>query len=257
MRLPFKIAAALAFIAAVPLLMAPTGGYPSFGRFAGAIVSGTLTNSACGSLAANSALCVTSVADSGAINIAATGTPSVNQYPVIIQGNSVAGKSSGLLILAGTNASDAGLVVSNSANNANAVTIFGDGSIGGNLFTTTTQTATATGCTTSPTVSVITTRAGNTVTGYIGAGGISCTSNATSFTLTGALPVALEPTVAQVDLVRVSDSGGANLGCMTVSPGSTTLGFNLISTLTTGCSAFTASGTKGVSGGVSFSYTLK
>lgn len=116
--------------------------------------------------------------------------------------------------------------------------------------TTGSYTATATGCTTSPTITIEYVRIGNIRSLYIPA--ISCTSNATSFTLTGG-PTDVRPTSAAGSSVLssytnngVADAGGiASMG----TDGTLTLGF-VNSGATLFFTSWTSSGTKAISASV-------
>ncbi len=111
-----------------------------------------------------------------------------------------------------------------------------------------TYTGTATGMTTAPTGTFKYTLIGNAV--ILDMPAITGTSNATTFTITGA-PVAIRPTTAKEIIVRISDNGGAQ----TISLG--TMGTNGTLTLYTNAAggAFTNTGTKTIET-LSSSYTL-
>lgn len=107
--------------------------------------------------------------------------------------------------------------------------------------TSTTATGTVTGCTTAPTTTVRLTKIGSVVFGSID--NFSCTSNALSLTLTGAIPVAYQPArFLRSCTLSVMDNGSTTPGCIEVSAASSTL------TLTRGDgSSFNASvSTKGL-----------
>lgn len=115
---------------------------------------------------------------------------------------------------------------------------------------TTTQTGTIVGCTTSPTVSVITVKQGNVVTGYVNAAGFtSCTSNTAALTVTGALANA--PAQSQIaGVTEIQNNSTNSIGCLHVTAGTTTLTYDVLCT-----SGFTPTGTKGILNGA-FSYLL-
>jgi hypothetical protein len=146
------------------------------------------------------------------------------------------------------------------ANGGTGITAFGTGvatALGANtagsggiaLITTGSYTATATGMTTAPTASIAYNVIGNFVHCSLQST-ITGTSNATTFTLTGA-PVGIRPGSSRIFLMRVQDNGAAvtyGRGVMD-SAGTITLA------LTPSGTAFTASGTKSVQA-FEFSYLL-
>lgn len=100
-------------------------------------------------------------------------------------------------------------------------------------------TATLTGCTTSPTQTVVYSRSGPFVTLNMAAGNLVGTSNTTACTFTG-LPAALQPGRAQRCAVMLEDNTAFLMGSVTLAAGSGTV------TLVRGDNAaFTAAGTKG------------
>lgn len=113
-----------------------------------------------------------------------------------------------------------------------------------------TFTGTLTGCTTSPTAQFNWTRAANTITVDFSAG-ISATSNTNAMTITGA-PAGIAPVRAQLVLCRIIDNGTTQLGCVVMNAGSSILTFSVGAT----AAVFTTSGTKGLTGGLSFTYSL-
>lgn len=115
----------------------------------------------------------------------------------------------------------------------------------------TTATGTVTGCTTAPTTTVRYNKVGNIVVGEVD--GVTCTSNATSFTMTGAVPAAFQPARNQVIPCSLQDNTTAagDYYCV-FSNGSTTLTF----TKDGNGSGFTASGSKGTATNTTFSYIL-
>ena len=108
-------------------------------------------------------------------------------------------------------------------------------------------TATATGMTTSPTGTINYSIVGNTVT--LDIPNISGTSNAITFTLTGA-PAEIRPATDKDLIARVTNNGSGAVGFLRVK---TTGVLELYATISG--SSFTASGTKAVATG-SFTYTL-
>lgn len=127
-------------------------------------------------------------------------------------------------------------------------------------FTSSSYTATATGCTTSPTTTVLYTVIGAPPNGMVTLrfAPISCTSNATTFTLTGA-PAAIRPSTTNmccgtVDGSSVSDNGAAqsgNIGVFMDTSGVLNFTRNSVGT------GWTAAGNKGFSNGVVYSYPLQ
>lgn len=115
--------------------------------------------------------------------------------------------------------------------------------------TTGTYTATLTGCTTSPTVTVRYVITGSTVTIYVPS--VNATSNATSCTLTGA-PAAIRPTRDQgFAVVLVQDNGTPALGLARM----LTTGTIDLRPGSFGATAWTAAGSKG-NDHFNLSYTL-
>jgi hypothetical protein len=108
-------------------------------------------------------------------------------------------------------------------------------------------TATLTGCTSSPTITVYYTRIGNQV--ILSSEGVSGTSNTTSMTLTG-LPLFLYPATNKVQAHLVTDSGSGYSGRVDVTSSGLIVFYRDAST-----GGFTASGIKGVAG-LTASYTI-
>lgn len=121
---------------------------------------------------------------------------------------------------------------------------------GSNLtaYSSSSYTGTYTGGTTSPTATIKYVLVGSLV--VLDIAPITFTSNATTFTITGA-PAAIRPASTKVFLVRVSDNGGAVL----VAAGQMNSSGVLSLFATPAGGAFTASGTKAVSD-CEVSYTL-
>ena len=114
-----------------------------------------------------------------------------------------------------------------------------------------TSTATVTGCTTAPTTTVRLTRHGNNVLCVIDA--VTATSNATTFTLTSALPAAYQPARAQSITVWAQDNGADTICSVVLAASSGTLAFGKGSGASGG---FTNSGTKGLAETIAFTYML-
>jgi hypothetical protein len=110
-------------------------------------------------------------------------------------------------------------------------------------------TGTGTGFTTSPTTTIYYARVGSTVTMNVDSA-ISATSNATTFTITGA-PSAVIPTRDQDVYVDVVNNGAASTGRARIKASTGTIEFYLAQ-----FAAFTNSGTKGTSGRLTFTYAL-
>lgn len=105
--------------------------------------------------------------------------------------------------------------------------------------TTTTATGTATGCTTAPTGTLRYVKQGNMVT--LSSDGVTaCTSNSTSFTLTGAVPAGFQPARTQQCMTMVVDNGVGVSGRALLSAASSTLTLRVVST----SGDFTNSGSK-------------
>lgn len=112
----------------------------------------------------------------------------------------------------------------------------------------TTATGTVTGCTTAPTTTVRYVKIGNLVTGSIDT--VACTSNAITFSLTGAVPAAMQPTRLQQSCTISATDNAANFtgACAQFSSGSTTM------TIVKVPGNFTAAGVKGLNDGTTFAY---
>ena len=119
-----------------------------------------------------------------------------------------------------------------------------------------TYTGTATGLTTSPTGTIRYERVGNLVTICISLGNFTGTSNATSFTITGALPASCTPTRGQkfaLPYGALTNNGAAvSDGGVTVGSSSTVITLEKDGTP----AGFTNSGTKAVATTISFTYIL-
>lgn len=113
---------------------------------------------------------------------------------------------------------------------------------------TTTITGTVAGCTTAPTTTVRYARNGNVAT--LSIDGFSCTSNATSFSLTGAVPVGFRPVRQQFCMTRLTDNAVNQAGLILVNSGTSTLTFSLLS------GTFTAANGKSVTDGAACTYLL-
>lgn len=119
-----------------------------------------------------------------------------------------------------------------------------------------TATLTITGCTASPTGTLTWARVGKVVTATIPA--ITCTSNATSFTMTG-WPSAIQPAALTQNLYTpFAENAGSTLqAAITVTAASGTLTFGTISaTGTISTTGWTASGAKGLSTAQTVSFQL-
>jgi len=201
-----------------------------------------------------------------------------NQWSGLIQGNTTTGQSYGLLMQAGTNASDYCFDFTNAAGNTNILRGYGEGSIvagaatgankgagtinvsGGYYVNGTailagssgTFTGTLTGCTTSPTGTCAYAIAGNVCTLFVAS--ITGTSNTTAMTITG-LPSAAQPTRTQLLMppLDACENGGAVVGTISMSvAASGTITF-LLGNSTTG---FGNTLVKGVATGFTVSYLL-
>ena len=201
---------------------------------------------------------VSSASGSALTNVQAS---SASASPAITATSSAAtGSNNGELIQAGTNGSDYGLKVQNSAGTITGLLVNGLGvtqiyetlaSINTDKNAATvdsgTFVGTLTGCTTSPTATFNWTRSGNVITIDCNAGVVG-TSNTTSMTITG-VPAALQ------------SARGVNVACTiedntAVLIGSVNPGFSGQLQFAKPAGNFTNSGTKGVPGNTCFSYPL-
>lgn len=128
------------------------------------------------------------------------------------------------------------------------------GSLSTQTSSTTTGTATATGCTTSPTTTTRFTRIGNIVVFMIDTS-VSCTSNATTFTLTGGVPAAYRPARNQ-GINAVCTNNNTVISCvMTVTAASADVTMLPVLGTSFSPSGWTNSGTKAVNS-ITGSYML-
>ncbi len=135
-----------------------------------------------------------------------------NSYSTVINGSGTTGQSYGLLIEAGSNSADHAFTVVNVSDSVEYFDIRGDGKISGGGITAGglvdmtpdqgTFTASATGFTTTPTMTVSWSKMGNIVT--LSFVGLSGTSNANTFTLTG-LPAEIQPSTLTTTSPVVAD----------------------------------------------------
>jgi hypothetical protein len=117
-----------------------------------------------------------------------------------------------------------------------------------------TFTGTLTGCATAPTATFNYAIAGNTATIYLLAG-FAATSNATTCTVTG-LPAALTPANSVFVSATCIENNGT-IGNQAAAVSGTTLVLSNTVAAGNAAGAFTATGTKGLSGGFSMTYPLK
>jgi hypothetical protein len=237
----------------------------------------TLASNGSSRISIGSAGNITANAPSSGVGVTASGVN--GNYAMQLNGNSTTGGSRGLLILAGTNSSDAALAIANQPNTVNFLNILGDGSIivgaptgsgcGGGCLnaqdvrvnnvsvgttTTGTFTGTFTGFASANTGTCTWTKTGNTVTLFMPA--TLATSNATTFTMTG-LPSAIQPaTLTQsVALTGDTQSGGS------VSTGAAAVFTAASGTVTFhtggGASNWASSSNKGWSVGTSVTYSVQ
>jgi hypothetical protein len=137
---------------------------------------------------------------------------------------------------------------------ANQIAIALGGASGGQIAQTT-STGTFTGCTTAPTTTLRLVRVGNHVICSIDAQ--TATSNAGTFTLTGAIPALYQPARNQLCPVYLTDNSNNLLGMALISSGSTTLNFTGVFSGAGGAiAAFTAAGVKGINGGTVLSWQM-
>lgn len=129
-----------------------------------------------------------------------------------------------------------------------------DSLISSKFYTEGSFTATLTGCTTSPTVTVKYVRIGKAVTLDIPS--VSATSSSSSATLTG-LPAGLKPSGSyQTMMVGVYDNGNAKAGGIQISAGDGTMSLTINTGTTYSTNGFTTSGTKGLPFDHAITYTL-
>ena len=116
----------------------------------------------------------------------------------------------------------------------------------------TTSTATLTGCRTAPTTTARLDKVATEVTVHLDAQ--SCTSNAASFTLTGALPAGYTSARDTCYPVSIIDNGKHSIGNVCAVAGTSTLRFAVASADPAVGGGFTDSGTKGI-GPITFTFT--
>lgn len=235
--------------ALVPALMAPSGGgFPSQPTFQAATINGSLRVGS--SAATNSTSPLNSVAadnqidlynPSGAVDEKhATWRHTGHNFCLSLWSDSFGTNSNPLCL------TQAGTVVSSIDFTGTALTLNGTALP---TSTTTTSTATITGCTTAPTTTVRLSKIGAMAT--IGVDGLTCTSNTTALTLTGAIPAAFQTTRTMCGTFPNSDNSVSQIGTICLAPASGTLTFGT----NTSTGNFTAAGVKGVavtnSGGTS------
>jgi hypothetical protein len=250
------------------------------GQTGGLLLSANLSSIA---LKITSAGNVTVNAPSSGSALTVNGSAGVDALTV--KASSSSGNSFGAIISGGTTSADNALRVFNQATTVPFLQVFGDGGVtvgsptGGDqglgtlnatgLFvngvavgagsTNGTFTGTMTGITGSPTSTGSYSVSGKTVTLSFAAQ--TGTSNATSFTITG-LPAAIQPATGQYGSTNVgfTDNSVANkLGGIFVSAGGVATFYLVtdnITVITGGASNWTASGTKGFSGQLTFHYSL-
>lgn len=186
-----------------------------------------------------------------------------NQYAALIQGVAGAGTSLGLLIQAGTNASDAGLAVTDPTGATVYFEVFGNaaikarGSVAAALVDMSPDASTFTGTLTgvsSGSGTCVWARNGNHVTLFFPA--MTGTSNSTSFTMTG-LPAAIQP--ARTQTVQIPD--GVMFDNGTIQNSGIAAQFTAASGTVTflkgsGSGNWTAASTKGFNIGCTVSYLL-
>ena len=229
--------------------------------------------------AGGTALALT-VISTGAVNIAAPSSGTsltlsagvANSAVMLASGNATAGQSFGPDFRAGTNSSDAALVVRNQSGATDYLRVRGDGQSfiyepsfsaaalkNAATYEQGTYTGTVTGGTTAPTVTVRYSRAGGVVTLQVPT--VSVTSNAVTFTLTGA-PAGIRPT-STADIASavwaMEDNGTAVAGGSVLIDTSGTLTFFKPAAVVS--NTWTNAGTKAignpaVSMGISFTYSL-
>jgi hypothetical protein len=254
--------------------------------------SGTLGPSATRGLlwGASGAVIVTAPAANNISLLVSGATNTSNTFTMEVASGTATGMSSGLLVMAGTNATDTSLDVRNSSGATNYLVVSGDGGTvvgapaGGNkgvgtinaqsLFvngnpvaSTGTFTGTLTGCTTSPTQTFHYSVSGNNVTISLASGvTLVGTSNTNQMSLTG-LPSILQPNLgAPVVFCECENNTNSNV-CSALISGSTVI-FSPITIITAfvngnisagaggaGTGGFVNSGTKGLISGFTITYS--
>lgn len=200
---------------------------------------------------------VSSASASAFTNLVAS---SSSATPAISASSSAAtGSNNGVLIQAGTNGSDYGLKVQNSAASITGLQVLGTGVT--QIYDTLdginavknaagidsgTFVGTLTGCTTAPTATFNWTRVGGLVSIDCNAG-VTATSNATTMTITG-VPAALVSARGTNNTCLVENSGANVIGWANMGT-SGQITFNMIGN-------FTNTGTKGVPGNTAFVYSI-
>lgn len=241
------IAAAAALAAVLPLLMAPSGGFPSRPTFQAVTVVGNATGASCGA-GGGTALCVKGFQ---------------NAASLIVDGSSTTGQSLGLATLAGTNSSDYSLLVMNQAGTSTYLKVDGAGNITTPNAASTpwnvtgTYTATlSTGCTTTPTATAKWARAGSIVTIAFGSFG-TCTSNSTLRSLDASVPAGERPSSTQDVVIGYAEDNGAKVPavCARVQT-SGVIDFDTGGTTGGSCAGanWTSSGTTGFGSGFTITY---
>ncbi len=144
---------------------------------------------------------------------------------------------------------DGGAVTWSFNPNTNEISAVASGG-GGISETSGTYTGTLTGCATAPTTTVKWVKTGSKVTITIAA--VTAVSNANTFTITGSMPASIQPATLQyVAVSPIEDNGGFVFQAAAgVAPGSSTITFGINGS----AAGWTASGTKGVSSNISFTY---
>lgn len=144
---------------------------------------------------------------------------------------------------------------SNGVNQGTICTSSGAG-CAGSSGATGTFTGTLTGMSASCTATVSYKLANGLATIYVAAGTFTCTSNASSLTMTG-LPAAIQPTIAVSGVTGTIDNGIARLGFYDIASAGSTITFSICTAFTT-CSGglYTASGTKGLPSGYSLQFPV-
>jgi len=124
-------------------------------------------------------------------------------------------------------------------------------------ITTGSWSATLSGCTTSPSATMNYSVSGNVVSVWSSSPN-SCTSNSTSFSISG-LPAAIWLSSGSRDIpvggVLIDNGGNGFYGSVQITAGSGTITFNRATTTFYSNTGFTASGTKGFNGAISFTYS--
>jgi hypothetical protein len=238
-----------------PMLMAPSGGFPSQPTFQLATVNASVAR-ACPSGANSGTTCLANNVSTGHV-----------AWALAVETNGAAGNNLGLLISAPTSNTTDNLLRVNGNGGATALNIDGSGAPSGTLMSRGSFTATLTGMTAATTGTMFYAVTNQVCTLWVN-GPIAGTSNSTAMTITG-VPAACIPVsqARQAPCTSLEDNGvGDFLGVCDInaSSGTITVGMSVIngtpaagSKLILNATPFTASGTKGIFNDWTFSFPVQ